>query len=50
MVHEATGGAMRELDRVMGEALRIAASLQRELVERDVVTRVLEGGLLGGGR
>jgi general secretion pathway protein A len=42
MLHEATRGAMRDLDRLATLALREAARKKRKLVERDVVARVLE--------
>ncbi len=42
MLHEATAGAMRELDRLATGALREAARKKRRLVERDCVTRVIE--------
>jgi len=42
MLHEATRGAMRELDRLATAALREAARKKRRLVERDVLARVLD--------
>jgi type II secretory pathway predicted ATPase ExeA len=42
LLHEATAGAMRELDRLAGVALREAARKKRRLVERDVVARILD--------
>jgi len=42
MLHEATLGAMRELDRLATACLREAAKRKKRLVERDVVARVLE--------
>ncbi len=42
MLHEATHGAMREVDRLGTLALREAHKKKRRLVERDVVARVLE--------
>jgi general secretion pathway protein A len=42
MLHEATRGAMRDIDRVASAALRQAARLKRRLVERDVLARVLD--------
>lgn len=39
---EATLGAMRDLDRLAAHALRETACKNRKLVERDVVTRVIE--------
>lgn len=41
MIHEATLGAMRDIDRVATSALRDAARKKRKLVERDAVARVL---------
>jgi type II secretory pathway predicted ATPase ExeA len=42
LLHEATAGAMRQLDRLAAVALREAARKKRKLVERDVVARVIE--------
>ena len=42
LLHEATLGAMRDLDRLATAALRETARKKRKLVERDVVTRVIE--------
>lgn len=42
LLHEATAGAMRELDRLCAGALRETARRKRKLVERDVVSRVIE--------
>lgn len=42
LLHEATAGAMRELDRLAGAALREAAKKKRRLVERDVVARIID--------
>jgi general secretion pathway protein A len=42
LLHEATAGAMRELDRLCAAALRETARKKRKLVERDVVSRVIE--------
>ena len=42
VLHEATVGAMRDLDRLAAHALRETARKKRKLVERDVVTRVVE--------
>lgn len=41
MLHEATLGAMRDLDRLATAALREATRKKRKLVERDAVTRAL---------
>jgi hypothetical protein len=40
LLHEATVGAMRDLDRLATAALRETARKQRKLVERDVVVRI----------
>src|SRR5512140_63291 len=42
VLHEATLGAMRDLDRLAAHALRETARKNKRLVERDVVTRVIE--------
>jgi type II secretory pathway predicted ATPase ExeA len=42
MLHEATRGAMRDIDRVATAALRHAARGKHRLVERDVLARVLD--------
>jgi type II secretory pathway predicted ATPase ExeA len=42
MLHEATRGAMRDIDRIATAALRQAARHNRRLVERDVLARVLD--------
>jgi hypothetical protein len=42
MLHEATAGAMRDLDRLAATALRETAKKKRKIVERDVVARVIE--------
>jgi type II secretory pathway predicted ATPase ExeA len=42
LLHEATGGAMRDLDRLAAAALRETAKKKRKLVERDAVVRVIE--------
>ena len=42
MIHEATGGAMRDVDRIATAAMRIAARKKRKLVERDAVAQVIE--------
>jgi general secretion pathway protein A len=45
LLHEATAGAMRELDRLSAAALRETARKKRKLVERDVVSRVVEADI-----
>lgn len=42
LLHEATAGATRDLDRLATSALRETARKKRKLVERDVVARVIE--------
>lgn len=42
LLHEATAGGMRDLDRLAAAALREAARKKRRLVEREVVTRLLD--------
>jgi type II secretory pathway predicted ATPase ExeA len=42
LLHEATGGALRDLDRIAATCLRHAARKKRKLVDRDVVTIVLK--------
>jgi type II secretory pathway predicted ATPase ExeA len=42
MLHEATAGAHREIDRLATAALRATARTKRKLVERDTLTRVLD--------
>jgi type II secretory pathway predicted ATPase ExeA len=42
LLHEATGGAMRNLDRLASAALRDAARRKRRVVERDLIARVIE--------
>jgi type II secretory pathway predicted ATPase ExeA len=42
MLHEATLGALRDIDRLATAALREAAKTKRKLVERDTIARVVE--------
>ncbi len=42
LLHEATLGAMRDLDRLAAAALRETARKKKKLVERDVVAQVIE--------
>jgi len=42
VLHEATSGAMRDIDRIATSALRLTAKRKRKLVERDVVAQVIE--------
>jgi hypothetical protein len=42
IVHEATGGALREIDRIATTSLRAAARRTRKTVERDVVARIVK--------
>jgi general secretion pathway protein A len=41
LLHEATGGALRELDRLATACLRAAARKKRKLVDREIVSRVV---------
>lgn len=41
-VHEASQGALRELDRLCAAALREAAKRKKRLVDRDIIARVVE--------
>ena len=47
MLHEATHGAMRDIDRIAHAALRAAAAAGHKLVERNVVLAAVGPG---GGR
>ena len=42
MIHEATDGAMRDVDRLATAAMRSAARKKKKLVERDVMAQVIE--------
>lgn len=42
MLHEAASGALRDVDRLANEALREAARRKKKLVERDVITRIID--------
>jgi type II secretory pathway predicted ATPase ExeA len=42
MLHEAASGALRDVDRLATAALREAARKKRKLVERDIVSQVVE--------
>ena len=42
MLHEATAGALRDIDRLATAALRETARKKRKLVERDVIAHVVE--------
>jgi type II secretory pathway predicted ATPase ExeA len=42
MLHEATLGALRDLDRLATAALRLAARRKKKLVERDLVAHVID--------
>lgn len=42
LLHEATSGSMREIDRIASASLREAARKKRRLVERDLVARAIE--------
>lgn len=45
LLHEATQGAMRDIDRLATSALREAARSKRRLIERDILARVLDAGI-----
>jgi type II secretory pathway predicted ATPase ExeA len=49
MLHEATSGALRDVDRVAHSALRLAARKKRKLVERDIIQAVLQSSGHPGG-
>lgn len=42
LLHEATRGAMRDIDRISTTCLRLAARRTRRLIERDLLLRVIE--------
>jgi len=42
MLHEATNGGFREIDRIATAALRTAARRRKKLVERDTIAHVIE--------
>lgn len=42
LLHEHTGGAMRDIDRMATAAMRVTAKRKRKLVERDVIAQVIE--------
>ncbi len=42
MIHEATGGAMRDVDRIATAAMRVAARKKRKIVDRDAMAHVIE--------
>jgi type II secretory pathway predicted ATPase ExeA len=42
LLHEATGGALRDLDRIAATCLRHAARKKRKTVDRDIVSTVLK--------
>lgn len=42
LLHEATRGAMRDIDRISTICLRLAARRTRRLIERDLILRVIE--------
>lgn len=42
MLHEATLGALRDIDRLATATLRETAKKKRKLVERDAIARVIE--------
>jgi general secretion pathway protein A len=42
ILHEATGGALRDIDRLATACLRVATRKKRKTIERDVVARVVK--------
>jgi type II secretory pathway predicted ATPase ExeA len=42
VLHEAAGGALRDLDRLATSCLRLATRKKRKAIERDVVARVIK--------
>ncbi len=42
MLHEATGGAMRDVDRIATTAMRVTARKKKKVVDRDIVAMVVE--------
>lgn len=42
MLHEATFGSLRDVDRIAHAALRLSTRRKRKLIERDVITRILK--------
>jgi type II secretory pathway predicted ATPase ExeA len=42
MLHEAAGGALRDIDRIATNALRESTQKKRKLVERDILQKILE--------
>ena len=42
MLHEAASGSLRDIDRIAIAALRDAARKKRKLVERDVISKVID--------
>lgn len=49
MIHEASLGSLREIDRLATGCLRFAARRKKKLVERDIVAHVIEHDAAGGG-
>jgi general secretion pathway protein A len=49
MLHEATSGSLRDVDRIAHSALRLASRKKRKLVERDVIQAVLQSSGYPGG-
>lgn len=49
MIHEASLGALREIDRIATGALRFAARRKKKLVEREIVAHVIEHDAPGSG-
>ncbi len=42
LLHEATGGTLRDLDRLATTCLRVATRKKRKTIERDILTRVIK--------
>jgi general secretion pathway protein A len=42
MLHEATFGSLRDVDRIAHAALRVSTRRKRKLIERDVISRILK--------
>jgi hypothetical protein len=42
VLHEATAGALRDLDRIAATCLRHAARKKRKTIDRDVISTVLK--------
>jgi type II secretory pathway predicted ATPase ExeA len=49
MIHEASIGSLREIDRIAAGSLRFAARRKKKLVERDIIAHVIEHDAPGRG-